>query len=134
MKGSFGDVAGQLDFSSLQGYPAILFVLIGFVLTSIIQSSSATVAIALSALHADAISLYSATAIVLGSEVGTTIKLLLASMHGVPAKKRVALGNFMYNTILIVVVFVALNPINYLLTVTLKFTDALIALVSFRVL
>lgn len=132
MKGSFGDLAGQLDFSSLQGYPAILFVLIGFILTSIIQSSSATVAIALSALHADAISLYSATAIVLGSEVGTTIKLLLASMHGVPAKKRVALGNFMYNTILIVVVFVALKPINYLLTVTLNFTDALIALVFFQ--
>lgn len=132
MKASFGDLAEQLDYSYLQGYPSIVFVIAGFVLTSIIQSSSATVAIALSALHVNAISLYSASAIVLGAEVGTTIKLLLASMQGVSAKKRVALGNFMYNTILIILVFFALGPINHLLVVTLRLTDPLIALVFFQ--
>lgn len=131
MKVSFSDLAGGINFESLHGYPAILFLLAGFVLTSIIQSSSATVAITLSALHVDAFSLYSATAIVLGSEVGTTIKLLVASMQGVPAKKRVAFGNFMYNTIIIVMVFLALRPINNLLE-TINFQDPLIALVFFQ--
>lgn len=132
MKVSFGDMAQYISFEYIRQYPAIFFVLVGFFLTSIIQSSSATVAIVLSALNADALSLYSATAIVLGSEVGTTIKLLLASMHGVPAKKRVALGNFMYNTLLIIAVYFALDSINYLLTSVLKFSDPLLALVFFQ--
>jgi len=132
IKVSFGDLTQYFNFEYLREHPAIFFVLVGFLLTSIIQSSSATVAIALSALNADALSLYSATAIVLGSEVGTTIKLLVASVHGVPAKKRVALGNFMYNTLLIITVYFALKPINYLLTSILKFPDPLLALVFFQ--
>ncbi len=132
MKVSFGNMVGYFDFSLLKNYPVIVFVLAGFVLTSIIQSSSATVAITLSALHTNAIDLYSATAIVLGAEIGTTIKLLLASMHGMPAKKRVALGNFIYNSILTVVVLFALRPINHLLTETIQFTNPLLALVFFQ--
>jgi phosphate:Na+ symporter len=132
MKVSFSDMVHHFDFSSIQHYPAIMFVIIGFVITSIIQSSSAAVAITLSALHVNAISLYLATAIVLGSEVGTTIKLLLASLQGVPAKKRVALGNMIYNSMLITIVFLALQPINYLLTEIIQFKDQLLALVFFQ--
>lgn len=43
--------------------------------------------------HIGAIDLLTATAIVLGSEVGTIIKLMIASANGLAAKKRVALGN-----------------------------------------
>jgi phosphate:Na+ symporter len=129
MKVSFGEIASQLDFSVIHDYPAIAFVLAGFIVTSIVQSSSATMAITLSALHVNAISLYSATAIVLGAEVGTTIKLLIASFNGVPAKKRVALGNFIFNTISIIAILIALRPINLLFV---NFTDPLIALVSFQ--
>lgn len=132
MKVSFGEMIAQVDFSILRDYPAIIFVAVGFVLTTIIQSSSATVAITLSALHVQAIGLYSATAIVLGSEVGTTIKLLLASFQGLPAKKRVALGNFMYNGALIVIVLFTLQPINYLITDILNFTNPLLSLVFFQ--
>lgn len=132
MKASFTEVAHHFDFTILQNYPAVVFVLLGFFLTSIIQSSSATVAITLSALHADAIGFYLATAIVLGSEVGTTIKLLLASVHGAPAKKRVALGNFIYNSTVIAVVFIALRPVNNLIIGTLGFKDSLLALVFFQ--
>lgn len=132
MKVSFAGMVQHFDFSTIQHYPAIVFVVVGFAITSIIQSSSAAVAITLSALHVNAITLYSATAIVLGSEVGTTIKLLLASIHGVPAKKRVALGNMIYNSLLIVAVLLALQPINYLLTEIIQFKDQLLALVFFQ--
>jgi phosphate:Na+ symporter len=132
MKNSFADLASRVDFLAMQDYPMVVFVLVGLALTTIIQSSSATVAITLSALHANAITLYPATAIVLGSEVGTTVKLWLASINGAPAKKRVALGNFLYNTLLIVVVMLALSPINILLTEVIQFKDPLIALVFFQ--
>ena len=132
MKASFANMAQQFDFSRLQDYPVLVFVVVGFVLTSIIQSSSATVAITLSALNVHAITLFSATAIVLGSEIGTTIKLLLASLHGVPAKKRVALGNFIYNSILVITVLIALQPINQWLTEIIHFRDQLLALVFFQ--
>jgi phosphate:Na+ symporter len=132
MKISFVNMANNFDFEALQNYSVIIYVIAGFVITSIIQSSSATVAITLSALNAQAIDLYAATAIVLGSEVGTTIKLLLASVNGVPAKKRVALGNFIYNSILILGVLLTLAPINNLLTDVIRFNDPLMALVFFQ--
>lgn len=94
MKTGFESMVNQFDFGQLANYPLALFVIAGFVLTTLIQSSSATVAITLTALHSDAITLLAAMAMVLGSEVGTTIKLILAALNGIAAKKRVALGNF----------------------------------------
>lgn len=122
----------QTDLSAFTQYPAIVFLLLGISLTTIIQSSSATVALTLSALHSNAITLYAATAIVLGSEIGTTFKLFLASAKGLTAKKRVALGNFLFNIITVGIVFLMLRPVNYLITDLLKIGDNLIALVFFQ--
>lgn len=132
MKSGFEVVAQEFDFSVLDDYPLIIFVLVGFVLTSLIQSSSATVAITLTALNSDAVTLLAAMAIVLGSEVGTTIKLLIASVNGIAPKKRVALGNFIYNTFIIVVVLIALKPINHFITHFINIQDNLLALVIFQ--
>lgn len=132
IKSGFVDIVTQVDFSLFRDYPAIVFVIIGFILTSLIQASSATVAITLSALYADVITLHSAMAIVLGSEVGTTIKLLLASTHGLPAKKQVAFGNFIYNTFVIVAFLIILSPIHYFITETINIKDNLMALVFFQ--
>ncbi len=132
IKTGFEDLVTHFDFSLFRDYPAIVFVIIGFILTSIIQSSSTTVAITLSALHVDAITLYSAMAIVLGSEVGTTIKLLLASTNGIPAKKQVAFGNFIYNTFVIVVFLIILSPIHYFIREVVNVKDNLLALVFFQ--
>ncbi len=132
IKSGFEDLVTQVDFSLFHNYSAIIFVFIGFVLTSLIQSSSTTVAIVLSALYTDAITLYSAMAIVLGSEVGTTIKLLLASTQGIPAKKQVAFGNFIYNTFVIICFFIILSPIHYFITAVINIKDDLMALVFFQ--
>jgi len=132
MKMSFQTMVLHFDFQQLQYFHALVFVLVGFLLTTIIQSSSATVAITLSALNVNAVDLFSATAIVLGSELGTTIKLLIASVNGVPAKKRVALGNFMYNAILLVIIYFTLRPIHQMLLYIIGVNEPLIALVFFQ--
>jgi phosphate:Na+ symporter len=134
IKEGMQEIAKQTDLSQFNQYPAIVFVLIGIVLTSIVQSSSATVAIVLSALYSNAIPLYTATAIVLGSEIGTTLKLFLASAKGVAVKKRVALGNFLYNVILVIVILLLLRPVNWLITDIIQIHDNLIALVFFQTL
>ena len=132
MKSGIEEMVKNVDFHQYEQYPAIVFFIIGFIITTLIQSSSATIAITLSALHADAISLYDSMAIILGSEIGTTIKLFVASIKGTAAKKRVALGNFLFNTINVSLVLIFLSPINRLITNVIGIKDNLIALVFFQ--
>ncbi|MBP9097615.1 MAG: Na/Pi cotransporter family protein [Ferruginibacter sp.] len=122
----------QIDLSGFNQYPLIIFLLLGFIITAIIQSSTTTIAIVLSALHIGAIDLLTATAIVLGSEVGTIIKLMIASANGLAAKKRVALGNLLFNIITTIVIFIFLVPVNRFITETIKISDNLLALVFFQ--
>ncbi len=126
------EAVGQFDLALLLQQPIIVYMLAGLVITSLIQSSSATVAIALSALHVEAISLYAATAIVLGSEIGTTLKLILASINGLAVKKRVALGNLLFNSINVLLILIFLQPINHFITGIIGFKDNLLALVFFQ--
>lgn len=129
MKSSFAGIASAIDFRVIRDYPWFIFILTGFVLTAVVQSSGATTAIILSALYVNAISLYDGFCVVLGGEVGTTVKLLIASFRGLPEKKRVALGSFAFNAILIGIVMLALDPIH---TVLINLENPLVALVTFH--
>ena len=134
MKTAMEGQVKSFDFSQYADMSLLVFLLIGFIITSLVQSSSVTMALTLSALHAGAIGFAPAAAIVLGSETGTTIKILLGSMGGVAAKKRVALGNFIFNIFLTVFAFLLLKPALLLITDILKIKDPLIGLVSFSTL
>lgn len=122
----------NFDLVSFTQYGTFIFVIIGFVLTTIIQSSSATVAITLTAIYAGIIPFPSAAAIVIGSEVGTTIKILLWGVKGSADKKRVAWGNFIYNIFTAVVAYLALHLLIYFIENILRISDPLIALVAFQ--
>jgi phosphate:Na+ symporter len=124
----------QTDLSRFNEYPLLLFLLIGILITSLIQASSATIALVLAALHSNAIELEPAMAIVLGAEVGTTIKLLLASAKGIPAKKQVALGNFLMNTIISLLLVFFLSPLALFINETLGIKNHVLALVVFQTL
>ena len=60
-------------------------------------------ALTLSAIHVGAIGFAPAAALVLGSEVGTNVKILLSGIGGNATKKRVALGNFFFKVVSMVV-------------------------------
>lgn len=130
-------IEGLVKVANLEEYqnaPVIVFLLIGLSVTSLIQSSSAMVAITLSILYTGGITLLNATAVVLGAEIGTTLKLFMASFNGIAAKRRVALGNFIFNCINVGVIVVLLSPVNRLITEVLAIRDNLIALVVFQTL
>jgi phosphate:Na+ symporter len=122
----------QTDLSFFTQYPLLIFVVTGVLLTAIVQTSSATIVLTLSALHSNAITLSMAMAIVLGSEIGTSLKLFLASAKGIAVKKRIALGNFLFNLVTVMVIFLFLQPVNYLITQVLMLKNDLIALVFFQ--
>jgi len=134
MKTTMEEQVKTFDFSQYAEMPLVAFLFIGFIITSLVQSSSLTMALTLSALYAGAIGFAPAAAIVLGSETGTTIKILVGSIGGIAAKKRVALGNFFFNVFLTVFAFVLLKPILLLITDIIKIKDPLIGLVTFSTL
>jgi len=134
MKTGIDDLVKNVDFKQYEDSPVIVFFLAGLIITSLIQSSSATIAITLSALHAGAVNLYDAMAIILGSEIGTTLKLFIASIKGRASKKQVALGNFIFNVINVSLVLIFLSPINHLIIGIIGIKDKLIALVFFQTL
>lgn len=134
MKTAVEQMVQQTDLSRFNEYPLLLFLLIGILITALIQASSATIALVLSALHANAIDLEPAMAIVLGAEVGTTIKLLLASAKGIPAKKQVALGNFLMNTIISLLLVFFLSPLTRFINDILGVKNHVLALVVFQTL
>jgi phosphate:Na+ symporter len=121
-----------IDLQSYNYLPVIVFFAAGLLITTLIQSSSATVALTLSALFMNAVSFYQATAIVLGSEIGTALKLPIASIKGSAVKKRTAAGNLLFNSTTAIVVFLFLQPVNYFITDILSVTDKLIGLVLFQ--
>ncbi len=119
------------DFTQYADMPLAVFLIIGFIITMLVQSSSVTMALTLSAIHAGAIGIPVAAAIVLGSETGTTIKILVGSVGGNASKKRVAMGNFIFNVFLTIAAFALLKPILLLITDIFNIKDPLIGLVTF---
>lgn len=131
MKTAMESQVVDFDFSKYAQMPKIVFLLIGFLITLIVQSSSVTMALTLSALHAGVISFPIAAIIALGSETGTIIKIVLGAIGGNASKKRVVLGNLLFNIFITALVFLFLNPILSLITDTLNIKDPLIGLATF---
>ena len=88
MKNSIETLGHNFDLSLYTHYPLIVFVGLGFIITALIQSSSATTAIILSALYAGILSFEQSAAMVIGANVGTTVTALLGGIGGIPDKKR----------------------------------------------
>lgn len=90
-------------FAFLQRYASmgfgsvLIFCLVGVVVTMVIQSSAAMFAITLIMCSKGWITFDLACALVLGSNIGTTVTPLLASMSGNVAAKRTAMGHLLFN-------------------------------------
>ncbi len=124
----------EFDLSNYAHMSLAVFLLIGFIITVVVQSSSVTMVLTLSALHAGVIEFTPAAAIVLGSETGTTIKVLLTAIGGNASKKRVVFGNLIVNLTMTVIVFILLRPIIALIVDVFGIKDPMIGLVTFSTL
>lgn len=111
MKESAAVLQTYFDIEVLRDYPSIVFLLVGVVFTAIIQSSSATMMLTLSALYAGIIPLPAAAALVIGADLGTTSTVLLGSLQGAVAKRQLAMAHVTFNLIVDALAFLALYPL-----------------------
>lgn len=133
MKTSIGSLAETIDLAKFANFPLIAFVGVGFVLTALIQSSSAATAIVLSALYVNILSFEQSAAMVIGTNIGTTATVLLGAIGGIPDKKRVALAHFIFNLITAVVAFLLLPLLTqFLMGIKGLSNDPIIALALFH--
>ncbi|GAA3965464.1 Na/Pi symporter [Allohahella marinimesophila] len=100
MQDSMGGLAEQVDLSqfSTAGIQArLMLVMIGAVMTVLMQSSSAAVATTLTALAAGTISVEQAAALVIGQNLGTTVTACIAAIGASVPAKRTAFVHVIFN-------------------------------------
>ncbi len=133
MKTSIESLTDTIDLAKFSNFPLISFIGIGFVLTAIIQSSSAATAIVLSALYVHILSFEQSAAMVIGTNIGTTVTALLGAIGGIPDKKRVALAHFIFNLITAVAAYMILTPLTqFLMSIDRLQNDPVTALALFH--
>ncbi|MEZ5562040.1 MAG: Na/Pi symporter [Gammaproteobacteria bacterium] len=114
LKASFLVLAGQVDFSVLptSGWSAgMLYFGIGLVLTFLVQSSSATTAIAISAASAGIVPVPLAALVIIGADLGTSTTAALAALGATANARRAALSHVVLNLVTVVFAVVMLSPL-----------------------
>lgn len=82
---------------AIPAWPALMCILIGTVMTCLIQSSSATVGLVMALASQGLISFYTAVPLVLGDNIGTTITANMAAIGASRNAKRAAFAHTLFN-------------------------------------
>ena len=106
--------SGTLDFlkyfSNLGTLSVVLGVLAGILITALIHSSSAESAIVITMASKHIIGWEFAAALVIGSNIGSTIDAVLACLHSSAPAKRTALVHVLFNVATVVLVCIFFTP------------------------
>ncbi|MDZ7857731.1 Na/Pi symporter [Sphaerotilus sp.] len=95
---AFAGLAGQMRLPQGDGVSAVLAQIgIGGLMTVLMQSSSAAMAITLTATQGGLIGVQGAAAVVIGANIGTTVTALLAVMGATSNARRAALAHVVFN-------------------------------------
>lgn len=100
LKNSMGGLAATLEpgWFGLTGMWGLLSLVgIGFLMTVLMQSSSASMATTLTALHSGAITLEQGAALAIGQNIGTTITAAIAAFGAKTAARRTAAAHILFN-------------------------------------
>ncbi len=115
MQSGMEGVAGRIDPSDLPGFAGggglvarLVLVAIGFAMTLLMQSSSASMATTLVAVSSGAIGYEQAAAMIIGQNIGTTPTAVIASIGGPMAAKRTVAVHVMFNVVTAAVAFFVL--------------------------
>ncbi|WP_373025755.1 Na/Pi cotransporter family protein [Thioalkalivibrio sp.] len=111
LRETFEGLSATFDLSALArpGFAGLLTMVgIGALLTVLMQSSSASMAMALTAAMSGAVPLEAAAAAVIGANLGTTVKALLVVIGATPNAKRVAAAHVIFNGLTAIVALLIL--------------------------
>lgn len=97
---TFAGLAGKISLPQGESATAVLAQLgIGVVMTILMQSSSAAMAITLAAAQGGLIGMQGAAAVVIGANIGTTVTALIASVGATPNARRAAVAHVVFNLV-----------------------------------
>ena len=102
MKSGFEGLEGAISLDAIEEGGLIslgVFIAVGFVMTLIMQSSSAAIAMTLTAAAGGVIALPSAACMVIGANVGTTSTAVIAAIGATPNARRMAAGHVIFNVV-----------------------------------
>lgn len=100
LQGGMKDLATRIDLAAYASdgfFGRLLLVGVGVVMTVVMQSSSAAVATTLAALHAGAVNVPQAAAMVVGQNIGTTVTAAIAAIGASVPAKRTAVAHIVFN-------------------------------------
>ena len=129
LQDAFDGLVATIDLNrfTVQGvWGVLMFVGIGFLMTVLTQSSSAAIAITLTATTGGVLGLYAAAAMVIGANVGTTSTAAIAVIGATSNAKRVAGAHIIFNVSTAIVALMTLP----LLFLVVENTEKLLGLES----
>ncbi|MBK8079526.1 MAG: Na/Pi cotransporter family protein [Saprospiraceae bacterium] len=132
MKDAVSTFTQNIKFDEYAKIGLWFFIILGIVITALIQSSSAMMVMVLSALHGQMIDIHQACAIAIGSNVGTTITLVLATIKGPADKKRIAFFHVFFNLVSVILAFLAMKIILDLIVNKFFITDPIFVVSMFN--
>lgn len=132
MKESLSIFSQNFDISSFGFKNPYWYAIVGLILTIIIQSSSASIAIVQSALFANIMTFEAAGAFVLGADIGTTLTIVLGAIGGIPNKKRAAAAQVIFNVSTDLIALCALHPIIIFINFLLPSVDSVVKIAFFH--
>ncbi len=132
MKESLEVFSKNFDISAYTFANPYWYAVVGLAVTAIIQSSSASIAIIQSALFAQIIGFEAAAAFVVGTNIGTTVTVILGSLGGTSNKKRTAMAHFLFNLSTGLVALALLKPLIYIVNFTIPDANSVIKIALFH--
>lgn len=122
------NAAGAIDLAGLAR--VLLLVAVGAVMTTVMQSSTAAIAVTLSALYAGAVGLDQALALVIGQNIGTATSSAVAAIGASSTAKRLAVAYIAFKlvaAVIAIVVFPVVTPLIVRASQTIDSTGLLAA-------
>lgn len=112
----YPDALAMVQNLTAYGFGSILiFVLIGALLTMIVQASSAAMALTMVFLANGWVDFQMASAMVLGSNIGTTITANIAAAVGNYSARRTAIAHTLFNFVGVIIALIFFNPMMFII-------------------
>jgi len=123
LKDSFIGLSKNIDFMQFRAdgiSGVIIYVMVGFIMTLLTQSSSAAIVVTLTAVSSGLLGFYAAAAMVIGANIGTTSTAAFAVLGATPSAKRVAAAHVIFNVCAAIVALTLLPILFYVVIGTEK--------------
>jgi len=115
IKVSVSDLVENVPLEYLRDRNFFIYILAGFVLTALVQSSSAAMALILTAVSSSMLGFEEACAMVIGTNIGTTTTVIIGTFGATTSMKRVAFSHFFFNLITAIAAIALFYPLTQLI-------------------